>query len=168
MFPITCIVAADARDGIARDGDLPWDLPVDLARFKRLTTGEGRSAVVMGRATWDSIPPRYRPLSRRRNIVLSRGLPEVSGAQRVATWEEALQAASGADHLWVVGGAQIYALALARPETTAIELTRIDCDFGCDVRWPGVPEGFERVASEPHVDLGLCYSFERWERVARV
>lgn len=164
-FPITLIVAADREDGIARHGDLPWHLPHDLARFKRLTIGAGRSAVLMGRATWDTLPPRQQPLPRRRNIVMTRGPGSFAGAHKVATWDEALAAAEGCDHLWVVGGAQIYALALAHPEASAIELTRIEADYGCDVRWPGVPEGFVRVASEPHAHEGVAFVYERWERV---
>ena len=52
----------------------------------------------------------------------------------------------------------------AAPETTAIELTRIDHDYGCDVFWPGVPADFKLVASEPHSANGVAYAFERWER----
>lgn len=162
--PITCIVAADRHDGIARDGDLPWHFPVDLARFKRLTIGEGRSAVLMGRATWDTLPVQWQPLPRRKNLVMTRGAGDFAGAIRVGSWREALAAAEGSDHLWVVGGAQVYALALAQPETGAIELTRIDHDYGCDVRWPGVPADFRLVASEGLVQDGVPYAFERWER----
>lgn len=163
-LPITLIVAADREGGIAKDGDLPWHLPHDLERFKRLTIGTGRSAVLMGRATWDTLPPRWQPLPRRRNIVLTRGPGRFEGAHTVATWEEALAAAEGCDHLWVVGGAQVYALALAHPEASAIELTRIEADYGCDVRWPGVPEDFALVAREPHEHEGVVFVYERWER----
>ena len=73
LFPVTLILAADSQDGLARNGDLPWHLPADLARFKRLTVGSGRSAVLMGRTTWDTLPPRFQPLPERVNIVLTRG-----------------------------------------------------------------------------------------------
>ena len=165
-LPITLIVAADREGGIAKDGDLPWHLPPDLERFKRLTIGAGRSAVLMGRATWDTLPPRWQPLPRRRNIVMTRGPGTFEGAHKAATWDEAVAAAAGCDHLWVVGGAQIYALALGHPEATAIELTRIDADYGCDVRWPGVPDDFDLVASDGHVHEGVAFAFERWERRA--
>jgi dihydrofolate reductase len=165
-LPITAIVAADAHDGIAlADGRLPWCLPPDLARFKRLTVGVGRSAVLMGRATWDTLEPRYQPLPKRKNIVLTRNEDAVfAGATRVGGWEEALAAAEGADHLWVVGGAQVYALALARPETRAIELTRIDRDYRCEIRWPGVPAGFALTWREAREHEGVAFAFERWER----
>ncbi len=162
--PVTCIVAADSRDGIARANVLPWHLPVDLARFKRLTIGLGRSSVLMGRTTWDTLPAKWQPLPRRKNIVLTRGSATFNNAIRVSSWVDALAAAADSDHLWVVGGAQVYALALAAPETTAIELTRIDHDYACDVFWPGVPADFTLVASEAHSANGIGYAFERWQR----
>jgi len=166
--PITCIVAADNNNGIARATVLPWNLPVDLARFKRLTIGDGNCAVLMGRATWDTLPANCQPLPRRKNIVLSRSDLMFRRSTRVASWPEALAAAAGSEHLWVVGGAQVYAIALAEPETTAIELTRIDHDFDCDVHWPGVPADFTLVAREPLVsEDGIAYAFERWERTAK-
>ena len=113
-LPITCIVAADSNNGIARaaghlpgESDLPWNLPVDLARFKRLTIGAGNNAVLMGRATWDTLPPNCQPLPRRKNIVFTRSDATFRRSTRVASWTEALAAAQGRDHLWVVGGAQI-------------------------------------------------------------
>ena len=165
-LPVTLLVAADAMDGIARGQTLPWHLPADLVRFKRLTLGSGRSAVVMGRATWDTLPPRFRPLPGRLNLVLTRGTAAFPGATRVGSWQEVLRASAACEALWVLGGAQIYALALAQPEATAIELTRIAADCDCDVRWPGVPADFALVRREPHRAKGWSYAFERWERVS--
>jgi dihydrofolate reductase len=157
---VTLIVAADDKDGIARDRQIPWHIREDLRRFKALTTGSRNppSAVLMGRATWESLPDKVRPLPDRKNIVLSRSKLDLPGAHCVGSWREALDAASGAGHLWVIGGAAVYALALAEPETTAIELTRVDGDFNCDLLWPGVPHGYVRVGSEAHDG----FRFERW------
>ena len=64
------LIWGQASNGvIGADGTMPWDLPEDLARFRELTMG---SAVIMGRRTWDTIPPRFRPLPGRRNIVVTR------------------------------------------------------------------------------------------------
>lgn len=64
------LVWAQSTSGvIGRGGDIPWELPEDLARFKRITVGH---TVVMGRRTWDSLPAKVRPLPGRRNVVLSR------------------------------------------------------------------------------------------------
>ena len=163
-LPITCIVAADRAEGIALNDVLPWHLPHDLARFKRLTIGDGHCAVVMGRSTWDTLPAAFQPLPRRKNIVLTRGSQTFAGAHRAHDWHEVLALAHGASHLWVVGGAQIYALALRHPETTAIELTRIDHDFGCNTQWPGVPASFVLEQSEQRHEGALGYTYERWVR----
>ena len=64
------LIYARARNGvIGKGGTLPWHLPEDLAHFKRLTMG---CPVIMGRKTWDSLPPKFRPLPGRENVVLTR------------------------------------------------------------------------------------------------
>lgn len=155
---VSLIVAADDRHGIAKQGQIPWHLPSDLARFKRLTVGQGRNAVLMGRTTWESLPQRFRPLPTRLNLVLSNTRQDFAGATCVTSWDEALAEARACDHLWVIGGAAVYALALAKPDTQAIELTRVSGDFGCDLRWGGVPAGYGLASIQP----GDGYSFERW------
>lgn len=154
----TLIVAADTRDGIARQGQIPWHIPRDLKRFKALTIGSKRSAVLMGKTTWDSLPERVRPLPDRKNIVLSRTTRDLPGATCVTSWQEALLIAQDYEALWVIGGAAVYALALTAPETRAIELTRVDGDFDCDLRWGGVPVGYRLE----RVEQGNGFRFERW------
>lgn len=163
----TAILAADLAGGIAKGGDLPWHLPADLRHFKRTTMGQGKNAVIMGRATWDTIAPRYRPLEGRRNIVMSRDLDYVAPLPALTAHDldGALQAADGCDEVFVIGGAQVYAQAFADPRCRAVILTRIAGDFGCDtvVAFP-VP-GYHRVGpSEPHAHDGVDFTFERWER----
>jgi dihydrofolate reductase len=119
------LIAAVADDGcIGRAGSLPWRLPSDLRRFRRLTYG---GSVLMGRATWDSLP--RRPLEGRRNLVLSRGSVCPDGATLVDDLEKAIRAATeaGDRELFVIGGAQVYALALPRAER--IELTRVHARY---------------------------------------
>ncbi len=77
MNRVTLIVAATTNNGIGQAGKLPWRLPREIQYFARVTTGEGgalgrKNAVVMGRATWESIPRRFRPLPGRINFVVSR------------------------------------------------------------------------------------------------
>lgn len=158
------IVAADRSEGIAKDGQIPWRLPSDMRHYRRMTTGTGHSTVLMGRATWESLPERFRPLPGRQNLVLSRTAQAFPGAEQVATFEASLAAAAGSEALWVIGGAQVYAMALAHPTVTVIELTRVDADFGCDLRWAGVPAGFAQVRATPFSDGALSGTFERWER----
>lgn len=109
---------------IGRDGGIPWRLPEDQARFKQLTLGH---TVVMGRLTWESLPTKVRPLPGRRNVVLTRDDGYVADGATVVT---ALSEALGDDDAWVMGGAQIYALAL--PAATRCEVTEIDIDLPRD------------------------------------
>lgn len=75
MLNLTLVVAATTKNGIGKDGTLPWRIPKDLAYFSKVTSNApiGKANVVfMGRATWESIPVRFRPLKNRLNVVLSR------------------------------------------------------------------------------------------------
>jgi dihydrofolate reductase len=121
------LVWAQSTSGvIGRGGDIPWRVPEDLARFKQVTMGH---TVVMGRRTWDSLPARVRPLPGRRNVVLSRQTDFMAdGAQVVGSLEQAL--AETEPRAWVIGGAQIYRLALAR--ATQCEVTEVDIDLPLD------------------------------------
>ena len=105
---------------IGRDGGIPWRLPEDLARFKRLTLGH---TVIMGRLTWDSLPARFRPLPGRRNLVLTRD-PQfcADGAEVITSLDDA-----PLTDAWVIGGAQVYALAL--PAANRCEVTEVDIDL---------------------------------------
>jgi dihydrofolate reductase len=143
------LLAAVARGGvIGRGGTIPWHLPEDLARFRELTTGH---TVVMGRRTWDSLPDRFRPLPGRRNIVVTRS-PEWSadGAERAGSVDEALALVGGDEHVFVLGGAEIYAAAL--PSADELLLTEIDLDVAGDTFFPAWDrEAFVEIAREPHV-----------------
>jgi len=130
------LVAAVARNGaIGRDNQLLWRLPEDMARFKAITAGK---AVLMGRKTWDSLPARFRPLPGRRNLVLSRqaGL-QLDGAECFADLDAALAACGDVPELCVIGGAEIYALAL--PLANKLALTEIDADYAADSFFPAWP-----------------------------
>jgi len=134
------LIAAVARNGvIGHDNDLLWKLPEDMAFFKRTTFG---NPVIMGRKTWESIPPRFRPLAGRTNIVVTRQPGwHADGAQVAHGFEEALEMAlesiSANPHglrAFVIGGAELYALAL--PHADELVLTEIDKDFEGDARFP--------------------------------
>lgn len=163
----TAVVAADATGGIGHDGAIPWRLPPDLRRFRALTTGAGRNAVVMGRATWDSLPDRFRPLPDRLNLVLSRDptFAPAPPARAARSLDEALAIAADLDAVYVIGGAQVYAHAFSHPSCAAVELTRLEATFPSDTTLPPLPADFARVAaSATAVHDGLAYRFERWER----
>ncbi len=124
---VVMILARAANGVIGRDGALPWRLPEDLRRFKRLTMG---TPMIMGRKTFDSLPGL---LEGRRHIVITRN-PDWAeeGAERADSLETALRVAN-APHVCVIGGAEIYAAALAL--TDRIELTEVHMDADGDVRF---------------------------------
>ena len=156
------LIYARARNGvIGSDNTLPWHLPEDLAHFKRLTLG---CPVIMGRKTWDSLPPKFRPLPGRSNIVITRQ-PDWHNVGAIAAHglEAALSLCAQADHVWVIGGAQIYAQAL--PLATTVEVTEIDADFAGDAYAPALGEHWREHQRESHTAaIGLPYSFVRYVR----
>ena len=151
------LIYARARNGvIGRDNTLPWHLPEDLAHFKATTLG---CPVVMGRHTWDSLPPRFRPLPGRINVVLTRN-PDwnENGTLRFSDLESALQHLKDQPEVWVIGGAQVYAQAL--PLAQRVVVTEIDADFEGDAFAPTLGPDWHETERHRHVAAsGLGYSF---------
>jgi dihydrofolate reductase len=150
---IGLIWAQSANGIIGRDGTLPWHLPEDMARFKTLTTG---ATVLMGRRTWESLPPRFRPLPGRRNLVLSRTAQE--GVETFADLPHALAAAT--EDVWVIGGAAVYEAAL--PLADRIEITEIRELFDGDTVAPDVGRAPASVGEWQESTTGLHYRFLSW------
>jgi dihydrofolate reductase len=144
------------------------------------------NAVIMGRKTWESIPPRFRPLKDRTNIVISRELKSesASGGVVVNSIDQAIKSEGGAEKAFVIGGAQIYKEVLQKQQAKRILLTRVLTDFDCDTFFPiyldagGKGEGWERKSKEEldrwvgetvpegvQEEEGTRYVFEMWERV---
>ena len=188
MFQI--VVAADRSNGIGKEGTLPWTLPADLSYFKELTSktrgSSRRNAVIMGRKTWESIPEKFRPLKSRLNIVLSRSVEEnqendsriANGAATAEKFElpSGVLSASSLSHamdivaakgneletVFVIGGGQVYAEAVSHPACSAVHLTRIEADYGCDTFFPTLdPQVFKMwSASQIMRDAsGTAFSF---------
>lgn len=135
---LAMIVAMGRNRVIGRDGALPWHLPADLKWFKQKTLGH---AVIMGRRTWDSVG---KPLPGRRCIILSRSMshPPV-GAELVRTLEEAFDLCRDDPEPFIVGGGEVYRLAL--PFAGRIYLTLVDLDPAGDATFP--PLGPEWVVT---------------------
>ena len=155
---ITFFVAR-ARDGtIARLGKVPWQIPGDLKRFKRLTMG---TPMVMGRKTFESLPG---PLPGRRHIVLTRD-PHWSaeGAETAHSPEEAL-ALAGDGKISVIGGAEIFAL--FEPVATRFELTEVHEDTQGDLSIPVPSLRWFEVGREKHPAEGgwPAYDFVTYEK----
>ena len=148
---LSLIVAAAENGVIGRNGELPWKLPVDLQRFKALTSGH---PVIMGRKTYESIG---RALPGRRNIVVSRSSPAIEGVDVVTSVPAALTLAqeSGAEEAWVIGGGEMYKESL--PLADVVELTRVHATVDGDVSFPELNSAeWEEVSREDHfADLWL-------------
>ncbi|KAL7789884.1 dihydrofolate reductase-like domain-containing protein [Trichoderma ceciliae] len=199
---LTLIVAATRSMGIGFQGTMPWKgLKREMQYFARVTTRAPTSlqtppqnAVIMGRKTWDSIPPRFRPLKNRINIIITRSAPAnppsppSAGSEiRVPSVEAALRYAeeanaSGAGRIFVMGGAQIYEAALKHSCAKRVLLTSIDHEFACDTFFPlnltgEKAEGWERRSREElqqwtgeeveeggQEEAGIKYEFQMWEK----
>lgn len=154
------IVGAVARNGaIGGNNQLLWRLPEDLRRFKQLTLGH---PIVMGRRTFESIG---RPLPGRRNIVITRSMQwQAEGVDVVHSLDEALALVPGAPVVDVIGGAEIWAMAL--PRADVLELTEIDHDFEGDTHFPDWPrDDFVETARSSHTSpQGWAYHFVTYRR----
>jgi len=149
MARITLIAAVSANGVIGADGRLPWRIPADLARFKALTMGK---PMLMGRKTFESLPGL---LPGRRHIVLTRDRGwSAEGAEVAHGLQAALELAGDAADLAVVGGAEIYALALAH--ATHAEITEVHADVAGDTLMPPLGPGWREVAREEHAAQQLA------------
>ncbi|MCX7176247.1 MAG: dihydrofolate reductase [Proteobacteria bacterium] len=159
--PRITLIAAVAKNRVIGAGNaLPWRLPEDLKRFKALTLGH---PIVMGRKTWESLG---RPLPGRTNIVISRAVAFTApGANLVGSLDQALAAAAatGAEEVFVIGGADIYRQAL--PLAQRLQLTEIDQDFAGDVHFPAVdPALWRETARESHpAGANFAYAFVTYD-----
>jgi dihydrofolate reductase len=157
---IVSLIAALASNGtIGRAGNLPWRLPADLARFRRLTWGH---PLIMGRITYESIG---RPLPGRTTIVISRQTDyPLAGSILVQSLDAALAAAAatGSDEVFICGGGQLYRDLL--PRANRLYLTIVHEQTPGDTRFPPISEEeFTLVAEEPSPDVIPC-TFRRYER----
>lgn len=160
---INLIAAIAANGAIGLDNQLPWHLPEDLKRFKALTLGH---PVIMGRKTFDSIVARLgKPLPGRRNLVISReqqaGVP---GAEYFASLRDALAACADAAEVFIIGGEQIYAIAM--PLANRLHLTEVKTDVEGDAFFPAIDHRqFIETGRVPgRSDGATQYDFVTYER----
>jgi dihydrofolate reductase len=163
---INLILARAANGVIGANGTMPWHLPEDMAHFKQQTAG---APVIMGRKTWDSLPPRFRPLPGRQNIVVTRQADwRAEGAQQVGSLRDALSLCEqlASPEVWVIGGAQIYAE--AEPLAQRAVVTEIARDYEGDAHAPVLDsKTWRETRRESHVSAkeGLGFSFVTYERI---
>ena len=157
---ITLIVAVADNGVIGRDNALPWHLPEDLKRFKRLTMGK---PMIMGRKTFESIG---KPLPGRRNLLVTRDTNyRLPGVEVVHGADEAIAATADVPEIMVIGGAELFRLFL--PLAGRVHLTRVHAKVEGDVKWPPLPGTWEvttRERYEADDRHAHAMTFEVWEK----
>jgi dihydrofolate reductase len=157
---ISLIAAIQKRDrGIGYQNELLFRISDDLKRFKSLTTGH---PIIMGRKTFDSIG---KPLPNRTNIVITRQQLSQEGVIFCSSLEEALEKAKEMDeNIFIMGGAEIYRLAL--PYADLLELTIVESDVEAGIFFPPYEEFSNVISEEKRIDekTGLVY---RWITLAK-
>lgn len=159
---ISLIAAVASNGGIGRNNDLLWNDSRDQKHFRASTMG---CPVIMGRRTWDSLPERFRPLPGRRNVVVTRNQQwQAPGAEVAHSLTEALQITADAEHVFVMGGGQLYNESIGVADT--LVLTELDAAFEADTFFPAWNrEDFQELARESHTTVaGWQFHFVTYSR----
>ena len=177
MIPFHIIVAVDQKNGIGKDGKLPWHLTGDLKHFREITcttrSKKKKNAVVMGRKTWDSLPAQFRPLPDRVNVVLTQNpnlsLPE--GVLKADSFEKIIEISQNerlkdlVETFFIIGGQQVFETAIRQPQCEKIYLTQISKTFDCDTFFPAFKDQFEEKSrSMQHNEGPIDYYFAEFQR----
>lgn len=162
-FMVTIIAAIGLNNALGKDNDLIWHLPADLKRFKKTTTG---FPIIMGRKTFESIG---KPLPNRTNIIVTRNSDyKQDGCLVKSSLREAIDAIPDQEHVFIIGGAQIYHQAINENLADALDITLVHESFSADVFFPEFNmmdwqllsrEDFEADENNPH-----SYSFLKFRR----
>ena len=170
------IVAMDEKYGVGKNGQLPWHLSADLKHFKDITTQvdspEKKNIVVMGRKTWDSLPEKFRPLPQRINVVLSRreNLVLPAGVWQIKSFDDIPELVQNqlkgvAEKVFVIGGAEVFRLALQKLSRCRLHITHIAGDFGCDTFFPAenLPSWRKISQTAPMTEKSIRYFFSEYQ-----
>jgi len=181
MFSI--IVAADSKNGIGKNNDIPWNIPKDMKYFNDVTTdvttdvtnhyldapGNKQNVVIMGRRTWESIPGKYRPLKDRINVIISRTMEPPKNEEyyicktySMAMNEWCMNKKKNINRVFLIGGAGLYFQGMRDSMCAMIYLTRIYGDFGCDRNIPEIDGTFKITSCEnlqTTKESGIDYRF---------
>jgi len=158
---ISLVAAADENNGIGKNNQLPWYLPADLKHFKEFTIGH---PVIMGRKTFDSVG---KPLSKRRNIIVTRQDLKIEGCEIVHSVEEAIAQCKGEEKIAIVGGATVFEQSMDL--ANVIHFTRIHHIFDTDAFFPPIKSEkwleVEKEYHEPDEKNAFAYSFITYRKV---
>ncbi|MDR1888260.1 MAG: dihydrofolate reductase [Zoogloeaceae bacterium] len=164
-MPRLTLIAAVARNRVIGVGNrLPWHLPEDLRHFREVTRGH---PVIMGRKTWESLPEAFRPLPGRLNIVISRQTDyPVPGGKLANSLHAALALMTNetANEAFIIGGEQLYALAL--PHANRLMLTEVEMEVAGDAWFPAFsPDEWREIQREKQTSAqGTAFAFVTYER----
>lgn len=163
---LSCIVAADLKNGIGKDNQLLWHIPADLKYFKSVTIGK---PIIMGRKTYESIG---RPLPGRRNLIISRSGNSIEGCEVFSSIDAALEAVKEEQEAFIIGGAEIYRQTFGMIDQ--IYLTRVFSEFEADVFFPEIKPGIWELlfSTGKQIDeksgLEFCFiTYKRKDRLSR-
>ena len=169
MPEIVMIACAAKNDVIGKGPDIPWSIKEEFRHFTDLTMG---SPCIMGDVTYESLPPKYKPLPGRENIVLTLDPDyDPEGVTLFRDFDKAMEYASGleAARAFICGGASIYRLGIEVADT--LELTRLDRDYEGDSTFPGIDEkrwGLEGTVTASGVDRisgeEVTFEYQTWRR----
>ena len=157
---VSLIVAVSQNGVIGKNNDLIWHLPKDMKFFKETTVGHH---VIMGRRNFESIPHKFRPLPERKNIIITRQTDyQAKGCFVVNSIQAALKIAKENNDAepFIIGGGEIYRLALNKDLIDKIYLTRVHHDFEGDTFFPELEECWEETGRIDHAaDIRHEYSY---------
>ena len=158
---VSIIVAASENGVIGKDNDLIWHLPKDMRFFKNTTMGHH---VIMGRKNFESIPHKFRPLPDRTNVVITRQTTyKADGCMVVNSVDDALQIAkhNGEEEAFIIGGGQIYKLALEANLVDKVYLTKVHHSFEGDTFFPALNKDWKEISRiQNQADEKHLYSFD--------
>ena len=135
MTKFSLIVAMDRVHGIGKNNDLMWHLPRDMKFFKSTTENQ---VVIMGRKNYDSIPQKYRPLSNRLNVIITRNKDfKAPDCMVFHSLEEALSYfKNDRRKIFVIGGGEIYKMAIDKADLIEMFITHVNGEFNADTFFP--------------------------------
>ena len=144
MSTITIIAAIANNNALGKDNDLIWHLPADLKRFKKVTSGHH---ILMGRNTYESIG---KPLPNRTTVIITRNLNyKATGCIVVDSIEKAIKVAKADEHIFIIGGAQIYKQTIASNLVDQLDITQVHHSFDADVYFPEInPKMWTEISRE--------------------
>jgi len=153
------IVAHDDNRVIGKGLEIPWRIKADMESFKRLTS---QHTVVMGRKTWDSLPPKFRPLPNRLNIVLTKN--DNWKYDNITILNNIADVIERTEDMFIIGGEKVYEAFL--PYTQKLYVTHVEGKFDGDIHFPAYDKGFvEKSRSILFEENGIKFRFLEFEKI---